>query len=509
MEKQNLKNDYIRARLIENLSDKLWRLNNLYWVLDEDGNRVKFHLRPTQQRFYDAMHNLDLILKARQIGFTTLIDLYILDDCIFNSNIEAGIIAHNNDDVKKIFRRKILYPWENLNETIKIGRKATIKSKTELGFDNDSIVSVGMSMRSGTLQMLHVSEFGKICARFPERAREVVTGSLQAVKPGNKIWIESTAEGRSGRFFEMCEEAQKVAKDVENGLRVLNKMDYKFHFFAWWQDEKNTSDDPVPIPSRLSDYFERIEAEIGRKFNKKQKYWYVQKEKDLGEDIKREHPSTPKEAFEHAIEGAYFSSEFRKLREKGNICSVPVNDGALVSTWWDLGMDDVTAIWFTQDVGREIHVIDYYQNSGEGFEFYAGVLEEKGYRYGTHNAPHDIKVRELGPGKSRLDTAREYGINFKRVPRCSNKMNSIEAARKLLGSGKVFFDAEKCSDGLDMLEGYRKEWNPDLGAYRTTPLHDKCSNGADAFQTLASGHNFSSHIGGFSEIIVSDPGGWT
>jgi len=186
---------------------------------------------------------------------------------------------------------------------------------------------------------------------------------------------------------------------------------------------------------------------------------------------------------------------------------VPISTDQVVSTWWDLGMDDVTAIWFTQDVGREIHVIDYYQNSGEGFEHYAKVLEEKEYRYAPyHNAPHDIAVRELGPGKSRLKTAQKYGLNFKKIARAKNKLNSIEAARTLLNSGKVFFDEERCEVGITGLENYRKEWNADLGAYRTTPLHDKHSNPADAFQTLSAGHFFGHALSeGKTEIKVNEP----
>jgi hypothetical protein len=501
-------NDLSRNEAVENLSDKWWRMDNLYMILDKIGKSVRFKMNPIQENFFEALHYLNLILKARQLGFTTFIDIYMLDECIFNSNIEAGIIAHNKDDAQKIFRRKIKYPWDHINENIRAARPTVIESKSELGWDNDSIISVGTSMRSGTLQMLHISEFGKICAKYPEKAREVVTGSLQAVQAGQEVFIESTAEGRSGKFYDMCMEAEKLKIEVDAGRRIYNRMDYKFHFFAWWQEQGNVLDDPVPISTRLSTYFEKIEKQIGRKFTLKQKYWYVQKDKVLGTDMKQEHPSTPKEAFEQSIEGAYFSSQFEKLREGGHICKVPIDNDAIVSTWWDLGMDDINAIWFTQDVGREIHVIDYYQNSGEGLEFYSKILEKKEYRYSEHVAPHDISVRELGPGVSRMKTALKYGLKFRKIPRVKVKLDSIAAARQMLGSGRVFFDEERCDEGIKMLEGYRKEWNEDLATYRTSPLHNVCSNGADAFQTLAMGHKFSpKHI--FQPVQIEDPEGWT
>jgi hypothetical protein len=105
-----------------------------------------------------------------------------------------------------------------------------------------------------------------------------------------------------------------------------------------------------------------------------QKAWYVKKQNVQGDDMKRQHPSTPEEAFEASVEGAYYATQFTKIRKEGRITKVPFNSAVLVDTWWDLGIDDSMAIWFTQDVGREIHVIRYYENSGEGFEFYRDLL---------------------------------------------------------------------------------------------------------------------------------------
>ena len=98
----------------------------------------------------------------------------------------------------------------------------------------------------------------------------------------------------------------------------------------------------------------------------------------LGDDMKREYPSTPEEAFEQSIKGAYFEREFRQLREKRQITAVPVVPGVPVDTCWDLGMNDTTAIWFVQLVGREQRIVDYHEASGEGLAHYAKVLDEKG-----------------------------------------------------------------------------------------------------------------------------------
>jgi len=119
-------------------ADRRWRLNNLYWIQNERGERVKFVFNPPQRVFYDRLWYLNLLLKARQWGGTTFIDLFILDDCLFCSNIEAGIIAHNRDDAKKIFRRKIKYPYDNLNEAIRNRVSAVQASQSEYYFSNGS-----------------------------------------------------------------------------------------------------------------------------------------------------------------------------------------------------------------------------------------------------------------------------------------------------------------------------------------------------------------------------------
>jgi len=201
--------------------------------------------------------------------------------------------------------------------------------------------------------------------------------------------------------------------------------------------------------------------------------------------MKREHPSTPEEAFEQSMEGTYFSQQFLKIRQDKRICKVPYEPSYEVHTAWDLGVNDVTAIWFWQLVGKEVRLIDYYQNHGEGLVFYRDILDEKEYRFGKHLGPHDIMVRELGTGKSRLETAQSLGIHFEVVPRVEKKSDSIQAARSLLAT--CWFDEERCDEGVVYLESYRKEWDAKHGTWKKTPRHDESSNASDAFQTLAMG----------------------
>jgi phage terminase large subunit len=187
-------------------------------------------------------------------------------------------------------------------------------------------------------------------------------------------------------------------------------------------------------------------------------------------------------SFDAAAPGAYYAKELRLAREQGRITSVPFSSGVAVDTWWDLGIDDSMSIWFTQDVGREIHVIDYYESRGEGFEHYARVLD------GRHTAPHDISVRELGTGKTRLKTAGDLGIRFKVAQRPARKEDGIQSVRNIFSV--CWFDEKACRKGLDGLASYRSEFDEKNRVLRATPVHDWASHPADAFQTLAIGHKF-------------------
>jgi len=496
----------------EFLKDKWWRMNHLYLVVNEDGEKVLFKCRRTQKKFFNSIWYRNVILKARQLGFTTFIALYFLDDCLFNDNIEAGIIAHTLPDAQSIFRRKVKFPYENLPPNLKKALPLKKETSDQLIFANNSSISVSCSMRSNTAQRLHVSELGKIAATYPEKAREIVTGALEAVPKNGIAVFESTAEGSTGYFYDICKEAQ----DLEKLGRKPSQLEFKFFFAPWWEDPKNAlaPEHYIPIPQAQLQYLENLEGEIGRSLSMGQKCWWVSKWKRLGDDVYRENPSTSKEAFLNNVLGAYFTSEFNKIRAEKRICAVPYNPAFLVDTWWDLGMNDVMAIWFTQDVGRELHVIDYLEDSDEGFAYYADLLNKKGYRYGQHNAPHDISVRELGTGESRMKAAAKLGIKFGMVPRCQDKQDSIQAARSILSI--CWFDESKCALGLSRLENYRKAWDEHLQTYKRTPLHNDASNGSDAFQTLGQGHG--KHINrlmrqtgvGIGQTATAPPvGGWT
>jgi len=465
------------------MKNKLWRLNNLYRIVNEEGREVLFQMNAAQRWLYDHMHYLNCVLKARQLGFTTFIQIYCLDDCLFTSNTHAGVIAHNRDDAEDFFTKKIRFAYDHLPNQIKAAVPATQDSVRGLTFANGSSIRVGTSLRSGTYQLLHVSEYGKLCAKFPDKAREVKTGALNTVHAGQVCWIESTAEGQEGHFYELCQKAQ----DMERSGTKPTLLDFKFHFFAWHQHPGYVLDPSgVRITDTMLEYFALLKAQHGIELTPGQQAWYQKKAEQQGADMKREFPSTPEEAFEAAIEGAYFSKELATAREQGRIGRVPYDPSFPVNTFWDLGRNDSTSIWFHQRIGRENRFFDYYENSGEWLGHYAKALKDKPYVYGEHYAPHDIAVADIGAPESRLQTARTLGLPFITVPAPREKNGAIEIMRRALSS--CAFDERGCAQGLKALAAYRKEWDDKLGAYKDHPRHDWASHPSDAFQTFALGY---------------------
>ena len=185
-------------------------------------------------------------------------------------------------------------------------------------------------------------------------------------------------------------------------------------------------------------------------------------------------------------EGAYYSTEMRRAKEEDRIGEVRYDRAKSVVTSWDLGIGDSTAIWFAQFIGTEIHIIDYYEASGVGLDHYAIVLQEKGYVYEQHILPHDVRVRELGTGKSRLETLDGLGIRNVEIAPDLRVDDGIQATRSMID--KCWFDAKKCEKGIDCLINYTRDWDENGKTWRVRPRHDYTSHAADSFRYLAVGY---------------------
>ena len=196
-------------------------------------------------------------------------------------------------------------------------------------------------------------------------------------------------------------------------------------------------------------------------------------------------------SFSAANVGAYYDGIIESAEKEGRICGVPYDPAVQVHTAWDLGIGASTAIWFIQLVGKEIHWIDYYEASGVGLDHYAKVLKEKPYAYGEHLLPHDARARELGTGKTRVETLASLGIKVRVIPLHAVD-DGIQAVRALLA--RSWFDTVKCDRGLGALRAYRREWDEKMAVFRPRPLHDWSSHAADAARTGAMGFDESEPI---------------
>jgi len=188
-------------------------------------------------------------------------------------------------------------------------------------------------------------------------------------------------------------------------------------------------------------------------------------------------------SFAASLKGAYYANQMKKATQEGRITEFAYESTLPVFTFWDLGMGDSTAIWFMQRVGEEYRFFDYYENNGEPLQHYIQVLQNKGYIYDSHYAPHDIEVRELGTGVTRWETAQKLGITFKIVPRTPSLDDGIQSVRSIFH--RCWFHETGCRQGLNALKSYTKKWNDKMQVYSSTPEHNWASHGADAFRMFA------------------------
>lgn len=463
------------------LSDRAWRLDNLYFIKDKQGRKVKLRLNWAQKSLYGVIWYFNIILKARQLGFTTFIMIYFLDACLFNSNHAAGVIAHTKDDAQDLFDNKVKFAYDNLPEWLKKERVASTDSAKKLVFNNGSSFTVGTSLRSGTYQKLLISEYGKLSAKYPEKAREIKTGALNTVEAGQQIFIESTAEGKTGEFFDVCEQARKLSEQK----KALTRLEPRFHFYAWFDNPEYRLTDMetvlTVIPSELADYLDKFPLDAN------QKAWYAAKAAVMGEDMKREFPSTADEAFEGSLEGAFYTKEMQTVRQSGGICRLPYDPSYPVSTYWDLGGSrDQFSIWFYQYISREHRFINYHESNGQGWNFYSKLLNDTGYCYDKHYLPHDGNTRRVGLDVyTGVELAEQVGIKpIEVIPVTKSVYDDIRNFCKPM-LVQCLFDEVNCATGIKRLDNYRRKWDDINSMWLNEAVHDDASHGSDSFRTFA------------------------
>jgi hypothetical protein len=317
------------------IKDKNWRMSNLYFIVTKSGQRELFKMNRAQKHFFDTYLNIPVpyhrhvILKSRQLGFTTLIQIWELDEILFNPNKNGIVVAHKIEDAKDFFDRKIDYAVRNMADDVKgayfrINRSSSRKLQVTLDYGPQegsvSSITVSVSGRSGTYNYVHISEFAKMCVAFPKRALEVETGTFPAVPFDGFIFIESTAEGMAGRFYEIFHE-NWVNRDKITPLK--SQIQFLPHFYNWQYDDMEMEKIYECIPVSEMEQCEIDWAQYQQEYgltDKEITYYYMKwmqfggkNSPDAVKKLKQEYPTTPEEAFLSTGQTYFSTAKIAKL----------------------------------------------------------------------------------------------------------------------------------------------------------------------------------------------------
>lgn len=484
------------AELVELLGNPRQRIKTLYYIIDKDANKVIFQPNEAQNNFLDRLWYRNIVPKARQRGISTVVQIAMLDAAVFTPNITCAVIAQTDKIAKRIFA-KIKMAYDNLPAGIRAAVSLVKDTQEMMVFSNGSSISVSTSFRGDTLHWLHVSEFGKICAKFPDRAVEIVTGTLPALASNGIGVIESTAEGREGAFYDMVQEALRN----RYASIKLTKMHYRIHFYSWWDaDEYQLDPDGIVITQEQHAYFDEVEVAIDRLISNARRAWYVMTLRTLFRGDTRwmmqEFPSTVEECFALSTEGAFYRKEMAYLRQNGRICSLPVLQQLPCETYWDIGSSDGCAIWVKQQVGNEARVIRFYECWNEPYSVVVKWLQDTGLIFSVHYLPHDADhVRQ---GKEANKSPRQMleelmiGHRFEVLPRIQELTWGINQTRDIFST--LWIDETECAKGINHLDMYSRKWDNAKSCWRNDEAEKYTghSEAADALrqygQSVASGN---------------------
>ena len=308
--------------MLKKLKDKRWRLNNLYRIKDKDGNIIRFRMNSAQSHFFDNRHNRNIILKDRQLGFTTFEIIDQFDDILFSTDklFATSFVAHKKDDAEKIFYSKMKFAWERLPESIKsmfkIVRETSEDFKIDLGGGHINEMQVSVSVRSGTNQRIHISELSYVDQKDPRKSNEIIRGAIPSLASGGMLTIESTARGLTGNFHDIFMKAWKRTDGTP-----LSPDEYKAHFYNFtWDDYelgKITDELIKQYKDQIPEFIEELAKVHGWSVKEKTCYYsfYLRCNGDM-DFLKQEYPITVEEAFEGSVENIFKSNKVNSMPEK-------------------------------------------------------------------------------------------------------------------------------------------------------------------------------------------------
>lgn len=473
------------AEVAGTIADPVWRIRNLYKITDKKGHVVDFVPNFVQEQLIQDIYvdgsRRELVLKSRKHGVSTLFELMIVDWCYFGANIGAFILdlthTHASNKLVNIAR----FAWDHFPEEIK--EKLVTDSNKKLEFANGSVIGAGMSSRGTQVQILHISEWGPIAHKDPERSEEIKTGALPSADEGVQL-IESTfMGGKGGDFYDLIKRTMETPEDQRT------EKDFRFRFFPWFVDNRNTLEGDVAwIPKHVLTYLTAIEEKCGVKFTAGQRMWYFKTKQEQGIFMQREYPSTVEEAFNAPVEGAIFGQIISEIRAAGHIHpKITWDRGAPVWAVWDLGWNDSMTVWLVQIVGRDVVWLWERTARHETMAIMWGEVEASGITIAGNALPHDGKNGNVvsGPVSPKVALEKAGAPNVIVVPAISQLWDGINLLRDVLA--RSWFNSEKCEYGLSALEAYHTKEETTNGVTSQNPVHDWSSHPSSAARTFAEG----------------------
>ncbi len=434
-----------------------------YVFIEDKENKVaiKIKLWPEQEKIIPIIIKsmLLIVFKARQIGLTWIVAMYVLWQIIRNQ-LYLAVVISVTEELSIEFLDRVYFIMDRLPVWLKPPTKSRTKQVFEFQHANGlistikSLPTTEMGAQSKTPNILIMDETCK--NRMAKAIFNASYPGIEAAK-GQVIVVSNAIKEGPGWYW---------TRDlVISAMRGLNK--FKMIFLNWKAN-----------PSRPEDF-------------KQQMILSGMAERDVNEN----YPENEEEAItDRNIKGVYYAKQMADARKQGRICVVPWSPGYEVYTFWDLGVRDATAIWFMQQIGREFRFIDYHENTGMGMVHYAKILKEKPYVYGDHYMPHDVEKRSLHGDTDVALTTKEIAENLgiepiitvARAKDTQSVLNAIEMGRNILP--QCLFDERKCPEGILCLESYRSEWDDEKEVLTKKPLENFAIHGADAFRTFSQGY---------------------
>ena len=471
---------------LEAFRDPVWRLETLYSIRTRDGAVIKFAPRPQQRHIINLIYQQGcrriIILKARQLGMSTLLGVIGADRLCFGMGQQISLIDQTIEHARLKLRDIVLVAYDSLDPALKRELPITRSNTGELAVKfvrheeaKTNAMFAGTHARGGANSLLWISEWGYVQSTDMARSEEILTGALPSVGDGVCVVETTWRGGRNGHLWGLVKSALETSEEQKGPL------DWRVTFFPWW-DEPGYCD---PVPRHLSEETRRYFAGLNNiSVSAGQMSWYQRKRDELGMFVLREFPTVMEECFQAPVEGAIYAAAIDKLRVEGAIKPWIVDHSALTHTAWDLGSPVNTAVWYFQlgPMG-EIRVIDCDLDLDIPPVERVAAMLGKGYLYGSHFLPHDAQATQKS-GRTFLNELKDARLpNCRAVPRTHDIWVGINRLRQMLP--RFSFRIPQCERGLEALSNYHTIRETSTGIARDEPCHDWSSHACDALRVIS------------------------